>query len=52
MRDSDKAATPRDATTSGDGIAFAPMHVLAEQLRTGGTSASALLDLYLQRIRK
>jgi aspartyl-tRNA(Asn)/glutamyl-tRNA(Gln) amidotransferase subunit A len=52
MRDSDKAAAPRDATISGDDLAFAPMHVLAEQLRTGGTSASALLDLYLQRIRK
>jgi aspartyl-tRNA(Asn)/glutamyl-tRNA(Gln) amidotransferase subunit A len=52
MLDSDKPTAPRGAETSGDELAFAPIHVLAERLRTGSLGASALLDLYLQRIRK
>jgi aspartyl-tRNA(Asn)/glutamyl-tRNA(Gln) amidotransferase subunit A len=51
MLDSDKPATARGAETSGDDLAFAPIHLLADRLRTGAVSASALLDLYLQRIR-
>lgn len=50
MLDSDKPGA-RGAETSGDDLAFAPIHLLADRLRTGGVSASALLDLYLQRIR-
>jgi len=51
MLDSDKPAAARGAETSGDDLAFAPIHLLADRLRTGAVSASALLDLYLQRIR-
>ena len=35
MLDSDKPTAPRGAETSGDELAFAPIHVLAERLRTG-----------------
>jgi aspartyl-tRNA(Asn)/glutamyl-tRNA(Gln) amidotransferase subunit A len=51
MLDSDKPATARGAETSGEDLAFAPIHLLADRLRTGAVSANALLDLYLQRIR-
>jgi aspartyl-tRNA(Asn)/glutamyl-tRNA(Gln) amidotransferase subunit A len=33
-----------------DSIAYLPIHVLAERLRSGALSAGTLLDLYLQRI--
>ncbi len=52
MLDSDKPTAPRGAEINGDELAFAPIHVLADRLRTGSLSASALLDLYLQRIWK
>jgi aspartyl-tRNA(Asn)/glutamyl-tRNA(Gln) amidotransferase subunit A len=52
MSDSGKAAMPRGQKASDDDLAFAPIHALAEQLRAGRVSASALLDLYLQRIQK
>jgi aspartyl-tRNA(Asn)/glutamyl-tRNA(Gln) amidotransferase subunit A len=52
MLDNNKPTAPRGADASGDELAFAPIHVLAERLQTGSLSASALLDVYLQRIRK
>jgi len=52
MLDCDKPAAARGAETSGDDLAFAPIHLLADRLRTGAVTASALLDLYLQRIGK
>jgi aspartyl-tRNA(Asn)/glutamyl-tRNA(Gln) amidotransferase subunit A len=52
MLDSDEATAARRTETSGDDLAFAPIHLLADRLRTGEVSASALLDCYLQRIRK
>ena len=52
MLDSDESTAARRAETSGDDLAFAPIHLLADRLRTGEVSASALLDCYLQRIRK
>ena len=50
MLKTDKAA-PRGAEASNEDLAFAPVHLLADRLRTGELTASALLDLYLQRIR-
>src|SRR5688572_4524311 len=49
--DGDKAAA---SSTAGDAaaLAFTPIHVLAERLRTGALTASALLDCYLQRIAR
>src|SRR5689334_14322574 len=35
-----------------DSVAYLPIHVLAQRLRSGALTASALLDLYLQRIRR
>src|SRR5262249_22815253 len=35
-----------------EALAWAPLHVLAERLRSGDLSASGLLDCYLQRIRR
>ena len=52
MPDSDKAAAPRTTPLTGDDLAFAPMHVLAERMRTDSLTPSALLDLYLSRIRR
>jgi aspartyl-tRNA(Asn)/glutamyl-tRNA(Gln) amidotransferase subunit A len=37
---------------SDEALAYAPMHALAERLRAGTLSAAALLDCYLQRIRR
>jgi aspartyl-tRNA(Asn)/glutamyl-tRNA(Gln) amidotransferase subunit A len=51
MLDSDKAAPARGAEASGEDFAFAPIHLLADRLRTGDVTATALLDLYLERIR-
>ena len=47
----------RDVTTSppadeSEALAYAPVHELAERLRAGSLSAGALLDCYLQRIRR
>src|SRR5262245_24726010 len=49
--------TPRhDATAAASGgaasetLAYAPIHVLADGLRAGTLSASALLECYLERI--
>jgi len=35
-----------------DAVAYTPIHLLAEYLRSGALSASGLLDTYLQRIRR
>lgn len=35
-----------------EALVYAPIHVVAEELRTGALSASALLDCYLRRIRR
>ena len=35
-----------------DAVAYTPIHLLAEHLRSGALSASGLLDTYLQRIRR
>ena len=35
-----------------DSVAYLPIHVLAERLRSGALSAGALIDIYLQRIRR
>jgi aspartyl-tRNA(Asn)/glutamyl-tRNA(Gln) amidotransferase subunit A len=35
-----------------EALAYTPMHALAERLRAGTLSATALLDCYLQRIRR
>jgi aspartyl-tRNA(Asn)/glutamyl-tRNA(Gln) amidotransferase subunit A len=52
MPDSDKAATARSSVSAADEVAFAPVHALAERLRAGALTPSALLDGYLQRIRR
>jgi aspartyl-tRNA(Asn)/glutamyl-tRNA(Gln) amidotransferase subunit A len=39
-----------DTRVPDDDLAYAPIHALAERLRTGELSASALVDCYLQRI--
>src|SRR5262249_56138154 len=51
MLESDKPAAQHAAAASDD-LAFAPIHLLSQQLSTGRISASALLDVYLQRIRR
>lgn len=43
---------PGTTSDTNEALAFAPVHVLAERLRTGALSATALLDCYLQRIRR
>ena len=41
------------ATRASDAIlAYAPLHALAERMRSGGLSASTLLECYLDRIRR
>lgn len=52
MPDAGKTTVPRTDAAESDALAFAPIHVLAERLRTGALTASALLDCYLQRIRR
>jgi aspartyl-tRNA(Asn)/glutamyl-tRNA(Gln) amidotransferase subunit A len=52
MPDSDKAAALRTTPLTGDDLAFAPMHVLADRIRTGALMPSVLLDVYLERIRR
>lgn len=42
--------TSPDAPGATEALAYAPIHAVAEQLRTGTLSASALLDCYLRRI--
>ena len=51
MLNRDRPAPPQGAEASHDDLAFAPMHLLADRLRSGAVSASALLDLYLKRIQ-
>jgi aspartyl-tRNA(Asn)/glutamyl-tRNA(Gln) amidotransferase subunit A len=51
MPDNDKATTSSTADES-EALAYAPIHALAERLRSGTLRASALLDCYLQRIRR
>jgi aspartyl-tRNA(Asn)/glutamyl-tRNA(Gln) amidotransferase subunit A len=50
MPDSDKTTNERNPVPVEDGLAFAPVHELAERMRTGALTPSALLDLYLARI--
>src|SRR5262245_35764165 len=52
MPDSEQTRTATETVTAADDVAFAPTHVLAERLRSGESSASALVDLYLRRIRR
>jgi aspartyl-tRNA(Asn)/glutamyl-tRNA(Gln) amidotransferase subunit A len=45
--------TSGSSTSAADiELAYAPVHALAERLRTGALSASALLEGYLERIRR
>jgi aspartyl-tRNA(Asn)/glutamyl-tRNA(Gln) amidotransferase subunit A len=44
--------TSPDAPGGTEALAYVPIHVVANQLRTGTLSASALLDCYLRRIRR
>jgi len=52
MPDSTETTAAAETGPATDDIAFAPVHVLAERLRVGDLSASALVDLYLRRIRR
>jgi aspartyl-tRNA(Asn)/glutamyl-tRNA(Gln) amidotransferase subunit A len=52
MPDSDKTATERNPGPVAEAFAFAPVHELAERIRTGALTPSALLDLYLARIHR
>ncbi len=52
MPDTGKLTTSPDAPGGFEALAYAPIHVVADQLRTGTLSASALLDCYLRRIRR
>jgi len=40
------------AKSDAEALAFTPIHELAQRLRTGALTASALLDCYLQRISR
>ena len=51
MPDTRKAPTSSTGDES-DALAYATIHALAERLRSGTLRASALLDVYLQRIRR
>jgi aspartyl-tRNA(Asn)/glutamyl-tRNA(Gln) amidotransferase subunit A len=51
MARTDQDASPAE-TLSGEALAYAPIHALAQRLRAGTTSATALLDCYLERIRR
>ena len=42
----------REPQDENAALAYAPIHTVAERLRTGALSASALVDCYLQRIRR
>jgi aspartyl-tRNA(Asn)/glutamyl-tRNA(Gln) amidotransferase subunit A len=47
--------SPRNAISESAGnetLAYAPIHVLAERLRSGDLSVSAIVDCYLQRIAR
>ncbi|MGH8667044.1 MAG: amidase [Burkholderiales bacterium] len=48
-QDEDKVSTTAE---TDEALAYAPMHALAERLRTDALSAATLLDCYLQRIRR
>ena len=39
-------------STTNEALAYAPMHVLAKRLRDGALTPSALLECYLERIRR
>src|ERR1035437_2688609 len=42
----------REPQDENAALAYAPIHMVAERLRTGALSASTLVDCYLQRIRR
>ncbi|MEO8442887.1 MAG: amidase [Betaproteobacteria bacterium] len=46
----DKNVKPGSATDASDDLAYAPVHALARQMRSGELTAAALVDCYLQRI--
>jgi aspartyl-tRNA(Asn)/glutamyl-tRNA(Gln) amidotransferase subunit A len=52
MPDSEKTVPTRTGDSADDALAFAPVHELAERIRTGGLRPSTLLDLCLERIRQ
>ena len=49
-----KSTASQSALSANDhaALAYAPIHVLAENLQSGALTASALVDCYLQRIRR
>jgi aspartyl-tRNA(Asn)/glutamyl-tRNA(Gln) amidotransferase subunit A len=47
-----KHIKPNSPIDTGDDLAYAPIHALAARLRSGGLTASALVDCYLQRISR
>src|SRR5258705_7372283 len=47
-----KHIKPNSPVDTGDDLAYAPIHALAARLRSGGLTASALVDCYLQRISR
>ena len=51
LPDTGKSITS-SAEDETDALAYTPIHALSERLRSGTLSASALLDCYLQRIRR
>jgi aspartyl-tRNA(Asn)/glutamyl-tRNA(Gln) amidotransferase subunit A len=52
MPDSDMRPKKPNPDPSDEDVAFAPIHTLAERIRTGALTSSALLDLYLARIHR
>jgi aspartyl-tRNA(Asn)/glutamyl-tRNA(Gln) amidotransferase subunit A len=46
-----KSAAPSN-TSESSALAFTPIHELAERLRNGTLSASALIECYLERIHR
>jgi len=52
MGDTETPGMTTKTTVLDDALAFAPVHELAERIRTGVLKPSDLLDLYLQRIRR
>ena len=44
--------TPDSAASASNDLAYAPIHALAARLRSGDLTAAALVDCYLQRIRR
>ena len=52
MSDQQQRTSGSSTSAADTELAYAPIHALAERLRTGALSASALLEGYLERIRR